>query len=275
MTNSTVPAVLSRDDLRRIAPSVFASQPWHGMSGRYRMVPTIEVADILRDRGFFPVRADQSRSRIEGKGDFTRHMIRFRHADHLTPTNVGTDLPELVLTNSHDGTAAYRFNSGIFRLVCSNGLLVASADFGGISVKHSGGQGFHDRIIDATFRIIEQTPRTLDTIERWKQITLPRTQQLALAEAAMELKPNASIRPAFLLTARRDEDLTAPDASRDLWRTLNVLQENLMRGGIQGQNERGRRIRTRPTRSVVADIKINRALWRLAEEMAELAGPVP
>lgn len=36
MTTATVPAVLSRDDLRRTAPSVFAAQPWHRMSVRFR-----------------------------------------------------------------------------------------------------------------------------------------------------------------------------------------------------------------------------------------------
>jgi len=238
------------------------------MSGRYRMVPTIEVVDILRERGFVPVRAEQSRTRIPGKGEFSRHLIRFRHAGHLTPAALGEELPELVLANSHDGTSAYRFMAGIFRLVCSNGLIVQSADFGSISVKHSGGRDFHDRILEATFQVARDTPRTMGQIEEWKGITLTRSRQLAFADAAMELKPNPSIKPAFLLTARREEDFTAHDASRDLWRTFNVIQENLIRGGLQGTNARGRRIRTRPIRSVAADIAVNRALWTLAESFS-------
>ena len=96
-TNHAVPRVLDDDRLRRAAPSVFAASPWEGMSHRYRMVPTIEVVGMLRDRGFLPVRAEQSRTRIPGKGDFTRHMLRFRHADHLSPLAVGAEVPELVL----------------------------------------------------------------------------------------------------------------------------------------------------------------------------------
>ncbi len=84
MTTLTAPsAILTADQLRRIAPSIFAATPWGAMSDRYRMIPTIEVVGMLADRAFRPVRAAQSRSRIEGKGDFTKHLIRFRHDSYL------------------------------------------------------------------------------------------------------------------------------------------------------------------------------------------------
>ncbi len=267
MTTATVPSVLNRDELRRLAPSVFASEPWHRMSGRYRMVPTIEVVDILRERGFFPVKAQQSRTRTPEKGDFTRHLIRFRHADHVEPLAVGQETPELVLTNSHDGSSAYRFMAGIFRLVCGNGLTVQSADFGSISVRHAGGGDFAERIIDATYQVVEETPRTLEKIGAWKLIGLTRPQQEAFAAAASELKPNPSITPSQLLTPCRAED-----DRPDLWHTLNRVQENVIKGDLRARNASGRRIRTRPVRSVEADIRINRSLWRLAEEMASLTG---
>src|SRR5262249_39803793 len=111
--------VLDDDQLRRRVPSVFATAPWGGMSGRYRMVPTIDVVGMLRDRGFLPVRAEQSRTLVPGKGEFTRHMIRFRSADLMAPLAAGAEIPELVLVNAHDGTSAYKFLAGIFRLVCS------------------------------------------------------------------------------------------------------------------------------------------------------------
>ncbi len=272
MSTATLPAILSNETLRRACPSVFAATPYHGMSRRYRMVPTIEVVDILRDRGFQPVKAVQNRSRIEGKQAYTRHMIRFRHNDYLTPQTVGSELPELVLSNSHDGTAAYRFNSGIFRLVCSNGLLIAAADFGGISVKHSGGSDFHDRILDATFRIVEDTPKTLAKIEDWKRLALPAPIQTAYAEAAHTLLDNPSITPAQLLTPRRVEDKAAADGSRSLWVTYNTVQESIMKGGIEGHAPTGRRTTTRPVKSVERDLRLNRALATLAEQLAQHMG---
>ena len=255
-------AILTRDDLRVSAPSIFADRPWHDMSHRYRLVPTIEVVDILAERGYFPVRAHQSNSRIPGKADFTRHLIRFRHSGSLQPLAFVQETPELVLTNSHDGTSAYRFMAGIFRLVCENGLIVQSADFGSISVRHAGGADFRSRIVEATCRVAEESPRTSETIGARKQVDLTTPQRLAFASGAWELKPNPSIKPSHLLIPRRMED-----DRPDLWHTLNRVQENLIRGDLRAVNAGGRRIRTRPIRSVDADIRINRGLWSLAHAM--------
>lgn len=174
-----------------------------------------------------------------------------------------------MLENSHDGTAAYRLHAGIFRYCCSNGLFIASANFGSISVKHAGSREFESRIVEATRQITEETPKAFDRVNEWKQIILPRTAQVAMAERAFDLKPLDGVRPAALLTARREEDYTDSDGNRDLWRTYNVLQENKLQGGVQGVNPRGRRTRTRSIRSVTATIGLNRSLWQIAEQAAE------
>jgi hypothetical protein len=260
-------ATITRDDLRRVAPSVFAAAPWEGMSPRYRHIPTFEVLDMLEDQGFHVTKAMQSRTRIPGKADFTRHMLRLRHVDHLT-AQVGEELPEIVLVNSHDRSSAYKIFSGVFRLVCSNGAVVQSSDFGSFSIRHSGSRDLYQQVREATGRIMEGVPGIMDRITAWKEIILPRPDQLAFAREAADLKPNDSIPSSWLLTARRQEDMTRPDASRDLWRTFNVIQESLLRGGLSGRNERGRRIRTRPVKAVDADLRINRRLWQLAENYA-------
>lgn len=262
-------AILSRDDLRTVAPSIFAASPFHAMSERYRFIGTDGVIDIMDGLGFRPVQAMQSKTRHEEKRGFTRHFIRLRHIDHLSNPS-GQEVPEIVLENSHDGTAAYRMHAGIFRFICSNGLLIASANFGAISVKHSGGKDFERRITEATHQIAEETPRAFETVERWKGIILPRPVQIEMAQRAFDLKPLVGVRPAALLTARREEDYTDADGRRDLWRTFNVIEENVMQGGIQGVNPRGRRTRTRSIKSVTATINLNRQLWQIAEQVAEL-----
>lgn len=267
VVTTTQPAVLDRTALRRLVPSAFAATPWHRMSERYRQVPTIEVVDILADRGFRPVRAGQANTRIDGKENFTRHVLRFRHDDYLKPTAVGDEFPEIVLTNSHDGSSAYVFHLGLWRLACLNGLTVSSADFGGISVRHSGGTDFSDRILDASFRIVEDTPKTLETVAAWKQIELTPPQQTALATAALELIDKPGVGPEQILTPRR----TADDRP-DLWATFNRIQESATKGGISTRTARNRRSTTRPVKSVTRDLALNKALWRLASEMEKLMG---
>jgi hypothetical protein len=130
--------MLTDNDLMRVAPSIFAEEPWERMSGRYRFVPTIRVVEKLRGEGFFPVNASQGRTRIPGKKDFTRHMIRFRQDNKKML--VGQELPEVVLLNSHDGSSAYSLMAGVFRLICSNGMVVPAASVGSMKVRHSGSE---------------------------------------------------------------------------------------------------------------------------------------
>lgn len=196
-------------------------------------------------------------------------MIRFRPAEHLTPA-LHEEPPEIVLVNSHDKTSAYSLSAGIFRLVCKNGLTVASASLGSFSIRHSGSRDTAKQIIDTTAEIASRMPAVMDTVRGWKQIVLPRKAQLIMAAEAFALKPVDGIKPSFLLTARRKEDYTDADANRDLWTTMNVIEENLMQGGLSGLSSRGRRVRTRPIRSVTADLAINKGLWRIAEQVAKL-----
>ncbi len=46
----------------------------------------------------------QSKSRIEDKTDFTKHMIRMRHAGQV---NAKPEANEIILINSHDGASSY------------------------------------------------------------------------------------------------------------------------------------------------------------------------
>ncbi len=260
---------LTDDQIRRLAPSVFAESPHESRSRRYRQVPTIEVIDLLRSRGFLPVRASQAHARTDDRRMVCRHLLRFRHEDYLGGplARVGDEVPEVVLTNAHDGTAAYDFSLGIFRVACTNGLVVQSEDFGSVRVRHVGGPDFKSEVIDATFEVIDQAPKVMGQIEAWKQIELPAPARAAFAAAAAELKPVEGRIPTDLLIPRRPED-----RDPSLWTTSNVIQEHLLKGGDRGRASTGRRTMTRPVKSVSEDVRLNRALWILTERLAEAMG---
>ena len=262
-------AILSTAQLQQTAPSVFATSPWQGCGPKYRFVPSIEVLGMMADQGFHPIMAHQSRSRIPGKGVFTKHLIRLRHADHLD-TGHHAEVPELVLVNSHDKTSAYKIFAGIMRIVCTNGLIACSEDYGSFSLRHSGSRSLHDQIIETTGEVIGVTRKAFDDIREWKGISLNRPQQLAFAESALELRGAGTIEPAALLQPRRQADAGNPDGTRDIFATMNTVQEHLIKGGVQGKASTGRRMTTKPVKAIDADLKTNRALWMLASKMAEL-----
>ena len=260
---------MTLDAIRTTAPSVFATEPWERMSTKYRFFPTSEIVVGLMRHGFLPVRAQQSKSRIPGKQDYTRHMLRFRQA-HMLDSATQTEVPEIVLLNSHDGTATYQISLGLYRVVCTNGLVVKSVGIEEIRVRHSGRANLIDDVIEASYTVIGQAPKVLEQVETWKHLQLSPPEQEILAEAAVEVRETALTIPAReVLRARRWDDGRA-DGPRDTWTTMNVVQENLTRGGMRGQNEQGQRRRVRGVTSVDGDTKLNRALWTLTERMATL-----
>ena len=262
---------LEDQDIRQIAPSIFANQPWSETSQNYRFLPTISVVNAMRDSGFNVVKATQSRCRIEGKGDFTKHMIRMRHSSNMYSLNIGDEVPEIVLVNSHDRSSAFKLMLGIFRLVCSNGMVVASQKIESLSVRHSGSDNLLNEVIDISAEIVKEAPKAFEQINRFKSISLSPDEQIAFAKGAKELiTTSIDVKPEKLLSIRRYNDFPNKDGSRDAWKTFNVIQENIIRGGVRGTNAKNRTMRTRAVTSVQNDININKALWVLAEELGRL-----
>lgn len=264
MYASTTSLALSNDQLRYQAPSVFTTEAF-GMSDRYQQIPTIEVVDMFRREGFFPVKAFQSRTRIEGRESFVKHVVRFRQANDLAAYY--SEIGEIVLVNGHDGSSAYQVMAGLFRIVCENGMICRSDDMGTISVRHTGSGDFKDRIMDATFKVVEGLPKATASVERFKALPAPRPVQIAYAESAIAIAEKPHVTGEQLLTVRRSED-----REPNVWNTFQTVQENLVKGGLRVLTEDGKRQKTRPIKSVEGDLRINKGLWMLTEKLAEILG---
>jgi len=258
---------LSHQQIRSIAPSVFAMSPHMSRSERYAYIPTVDVLSGLEREGFRVMKASQSRTRIPGKSDFTKHMLRLRHESTQDVTALGETIPEVVLINSHDGTSAYKLMAGMFRLVCLNGMIVADSLVGSLKVQHSG--NITSKVIEGSFKVLENTNKAVEAAKSWSGIELSDDESLAFATAAHTVRFGAedtTINPVRLLAARRPDD-----QGRDLWKTFNRVQENVIKGGLQGLNTAGtRRVSSRAVRGIDGDIRLNTALWTLASTLAAL-----
>lgn len=263
---------LTLDDIRHKAPSVFAEQPWGEVSDNYRMFPTSQIVTKMIANGFTPVQAMQTKPRKEDRTPFAKHVIRFRQYGQVeNPT--GTEVPEIVLLNSHDGRSSYKLMLGFWRIVCSNGLIVASSMVDEVRVRHSGKESLIDDVIEGSYKLIEEAPKAIEQINNWKSLILDTREQTAFASSALELRDSAlKISASTILEPRRDADDFLSGGSRDLYTTMNVVQENLIRGGrtVEGKDSKGRTRALRAIRGVDTDTKLNRSLWTLAEKMAEL-----
>lgn len=251
---------LTNDQIARVAPSVLATAAHESRGDRYAFIPTIDVLDGLRREGFQPFEVRQTRCRDEGKRDFTKHLIRLRHADAIT--NQG-EVPEIVLLNSHDGTSSYQLLAGLFRFVCSNGL-IAGDICNDIRVRHSG--RVVDDVIEGSYRVLDNIKLVQDRVEQYKAVDLSAPEQTAFAQSAALLRWDEDKVPVDadkILGVRRWEDRKA-----DLWTTFNRAQENLLNGGLRGRTTTGKRTTTRAVGGVNENVKLNKALWTLADSLA-------
>ena len=256
---------LDNEALYRHVPSVFAREAHDSRSDRYVYVPTIEIVEGLRKEGWFPFFAVQSVPRDGSRHGHAKHMLRLRRDDGIGKPEAA----EVIIVNSHDGTSAYQMFAGVLRFVCTNSM-IAGERFEEVRVPHKG--GIQDQIIEGVYTVAEDFPRLIDATESMKETRLSQAEQQVLAEASLVArygKDESPVRPDQIIQPRRREDV-----GKSLWQTFNVIQENMIRGGLDGRrtNTEGRirRSRTRPINGIDQNVGLNRALWTLAEGMQRL-----
>lgn len=256
---------LTDDQLKAVAPSIFAPGKHESRSDRYSYIPTAEVLKGLRKEGFEPYFAIQSGSRVPGKADFTKHMLRLRHVDYTKA--VGSDVNEILLANSHDGTSAYKLMAGIFVFVCTNGLITGDF-FADITVNHKG--NVRDAVVEGAFTIMDQFKEIDENKADMKAIELTEPERNLFATSALTARYGspalAPVTPTQILAPRRYDD-----AGSSIWSVFNRTQENLVEGGLEGRSrETNRRVRTRSVRAIDGNTALNRALFTLAQGMKDL-----
>jgi hypothetical protein len=256
---------LDDSTLRSQAPSIFALGPMAGVSDRYTFVPTARIVDGLREQNWMPVEVEEQRIRKEARRGYQKHMLRFRRAEQMATLDEWN--VELVLLNSHDRGCAYQLHAGIYRRICSNGLVVSEGSFEAIRFRHSKLET--DEVVRASFRLLEFVPKVGEMVNRFRERLLDAEESLELARHAILLRyaspAHAPVEPETLLKARRDEDV-----SLDLWTALNRVQENLIRGGVSDfhRDRRGRLRSVRALRGIESKVSLNKGLWGLAEQLA-------
>lgn len=253
---------LSNDQIARYAPSVLADEAHHTRGERYGFIPTINVIEGLRAEGFQPFEVRQTKTRLADRVEHTKHLVRLRHAD---VSGDNREVPEIVLINSHDGTSSYQLIGGIFRYVCSNGLICGD-NLQQIRVRHTG--NVIDNVIEGSFRVLDDLKLVNDHVDQYKSIELSQPEQTIFANAALQLRwddGKAPVSDDGVLRIRRFDD-----RRNDLWTVFNRVQENLIKGGLHGRGTTGKRTTTREVGGVNENVKLNRALWSLADGLAQL-----
>ena len=256
---------LTNEQLKAKAPSLFQDQPYHEVSSKYHFIPTIEIIEQLRAENWYPVTVNEAGVRDLSKNGFQQHYVRFQHFSDLI--NPNANVVELLLFNSHDRSMSFSISAGVYRYICSNGLIIADSVFDSYKIKHLGER--ENDVINAVANITAIKPKLLSKISKFESITLNQNEKESFLQSALPLRFENHLEldnPNELLTPLRVED-----KNDDLYTVLNILQENFLSSKVSGYNkETNRRFTSKQITSISKDVEINKGLWDIAERIASI-----
>jgi hypothetical protein len=266
---------LSNDDLRRLCPMALHSTPTNpSVSDRYVHANTMTVVEDLAKLGWYPVQAKQCRNKKNSSGIRSFHMIAFQNPDvKITKTmdngeTVVDTYPRIILTNSHDGFNSFKFMVGLFRLICSNGLVVCNNQMVDMSIRHINYDFEELRKIVAS--AIEQVPNIVNTMNEMRNVILTDEQKTAIATEVVKLRKGVEDKEDFVVEPEIVEDILTPvrneDKGNDLWTIFNICQEKMIKGGFGLRTSRNRLRRQRGITSIKKDMEFNQRLWNTASQ---------
>ena len=245
-----------------------------GLSKHYSFVPTIDVVNDLRTLGYEVTDAVQVKARKKSTNGYQKHMITLEHPKYKVEGS--EEYPQILLTNSHDGGNAFSLSAGIFRLVCSNGLVIKTEDYGSARLVHKGYS------FKAVRKLVEQFEETmgevLTKITAMKKVELTKAQQIEFAKKAALLRFTAKsynedniadvVDIDDLLNVERKED-----AGNGLYEVFNRVQESIVQGKylyassgkVKDADTKTRK--ARPIKNFKQSISVNKKLSELAFEL--------
>jgi hypothetical protein len=263
LANLSTIETISKEQVKQVAPSVFTKTGSSTVSEKYSHIPTERVMDDMEALGWNVVDAKEIKAR-KNQG-FQKHMLIFANPEIVINGADGdTVFPRILLTNSHDGKNAFSFQAGLFRLVCSNGLVIADEQFGKMKIRHMGYD--FETLQSLITEMVEKLPLTVESMNRFKNKQLSEDQKQKFALEALGLRfdtENKTFNMSEFLTPTRRED-----EGNDLWSVFNLVQEKLVNGMVDyragSKNRKARRIK-----NFQQDVKLNSELYELALAYAQ------
>lgn len=266
---------LSNDDIRRVCPMALHTTPTNpDVSDKYVHANTMTVVEDLAKLGWFPVQAKQCRNKKNSSGIRSFHMIAFQNPDvKITKTldngeKIVDTYPRIILTNSHDGFNSFKFMVGLFRLICSNGLVVCNNQMVDMSIRHINYDFEELRKIVAS--AIKQVPDIVNTMNDMRNVMLTDEQKTALATEVVKIRKGVEDDENYIVDAEVVEDILTPvrneDNGNDLWTIFNICQEKMIKGGFGFRSATNKLRKQRGITSIKKDMDFNQRLWQTASQ---------
>ena len=215
--------------------------------------------------GWDCVDAKQVNARKKSTQGYQKHMMTFEHQKYKVEGV--KEYPQLLLTNSHDGGNAFQLSAGIFRLICSNGLVIKTEDYGSQRLIHKGYS------FEAVQEMVEGFVATID--ETMTRITAMKQKELNQEEMVEFAKQAALLR--FTSKSYNEDNIDkvvyidelleatrAEDSGKRLWEVFNRVQERLVGGNYHYKGTKDKPRKARPIKNFKQNFEVNQKLSELA-----------
>ena len=261
---------LTNDELRAACPHAFKHEPTNpNVSGKYVQANTMTVIDDLAKLGWYPVQAKQCRAKKNSSGIRSFHMIALQNPDIKIMRNGEVDAyPRIILTNSHDGFNSFKFMLGLFRVVCSNGLVVCDNEMVNMSIRHINYTFDELRRIVAT--AVEEVPNIVNTMNQMRLTELSEDNKMELAKEMFKIRKGYDEKDQVEVDNETLKDILTPvrseDNSNDLWTVFNICQEKMIKGGFFTTTKNNKTRKQRGITSIKKDMEYNQKLWTAASK---------
>lgn len=267
---------LNESEIRSKCPLAYVTAPTNPkVSGKYVQANTSTVIEDMAKLGWYVVDAKQKSKRKNSSGIQSFHMIAFQNPDiKILQDGKVEAYPRIILTNSHDGMASFKFMVGIYRLVCSNGLVVADTKFSELVIRHI--NYTFDDLRHLVTKTIQELPDYISVMNRMKETTLTKEQKYDFALRMLKIRKNVPAEEKLNVSEKTLTDILTPtrkeDEGNSLWAVFNVLQEKMIKGGSMIESGRNDKLRKmRPVKSFVRDLSANYQFFGTAMDYLEAA----
>ena len=219
----------------------------------------------MRTLGWDVVDTQEVAARTSATKGVQKHLVVFRNPDVvINGENNDTVFPQILLTNSHDGKNAFNFVAGLYRMICSNGLVISDQQFEDVRIRH---MGYSFEELQAQIRgMVEKLPLTVKSMNKMKEVNLEQEKAVDFAKKALKTRfPKNTLKRMDIDIEGLLKPVRKEDKGSDLWSVFNVVQEKIIDGDfdyIVGSKIR----KARKIKNFKQDQKINKELFDLALE---------
>ena len=273
--NSLSNTFLSNDELRKRCPHAFKDEPTNpNVSNKYVQANTMTVINDLAKLGWFVVDAKQCRAKKNSSGVRSFHMIALQNPDikiyrqSADGKKVVDVYPRIIMTNSHDGFNSFKFMLGLFRIVCSNGLVVCDEQMVNMSIRHINYTFEELRKVVAS--AIEEVPNIVNTMNKMRAIELDEHDKKHIAREMFKIRKGLEETDNVEVSEDVLDDILTPvreeDNKNDLWTVFNVCQEKMIKGGFSSVGKNNKSRKQRAITSIKKDMDFNQKLWNVASQ---------